>query len=87
MCIRDRIVATVAGDTQDLKAGDFKVTNTATNATVAVKSATADKKDSSKVTIETFTEMKDAKEYSVVYDLTLIHISTDTIDIFSSSTP
>ena len=73
-----KIVATVAGDTKDLKAGDFKVTNTATNATVAVKSATADKKDSSKVTIETFTEMKDAKEYSVVYDgVTVKFTATD----------
>lgn len=73
-----KVVATVAGDTKDLKAGDFKVTNTATNATVAVKAATADKKDPSKVTIETFTEMKDAKEYTVVYDgVTVKFTATD----------
>ena len=73
-----KVVATVAGDTKDLKAGDFKVTNTATNATVAVKSATADKKDPSKVTIETFTEMKDAREYTVVYDgVTVKFTATD----------
>lgn len=73
-----KVVATVAGDTTDLKAGDFKVTNTATNATVAVKSATADKKDASKIIIETFTEMKDAKEYSVVYDgVTVKFTATD----------
>ena len=64
----NKIVATIAGDTKDLKAADFKITNTATNATVAVKAATADKKDASKVTIDTFTDMKDAKEYSVTYD-------------------
>ena len=64
----NKVVATIVGDTKDLKAADFKITNTATNATVAVKSATADKNDATKVTIETFTEMKDAKEYTVVYD-------------------
>ena len=64
----NKVVATVVGDTKDLKAADFKITNTATNATVAVKSATADKNDATKVTIETFTDMKDAKEYTVVYD-------------------
>lgn len=73
-----KIVATVAGDTKDLKAGDFKVTNTATNGTVAVKSAAADSKDASKIIIETFTEMKDAKEYSVVYDgVTVKFTATD----------
>ena len=63
-----KIVATVAGDTKDLKAGDFKITNTATNATVAVKAVTVDSKDATKLTIDTFTEMKDAKEYTVTYD-------------------
>ena len=62
-----QIVVTVAGDAKDLKAGDFKVTNTATNGTVAVKSAALDKKDATKLVINTFTEMKDAKEYTVVY--------------------
>lgn len=73
-----KVVATVLGDTKDLKAADFKITNTATNATVAVKSATADKNDATKVTIETFTEMKDAKEYTVVYDnVTVKFTATD----------
>ena len=73
-----KVVATVVGDTKDLKAADFKITNTATNATVAVKSATADKNDATKVTIETFTEMKDAKEYTVVYDnVTVKFTATD----------
>ena len=74
----NKIVATIAGDTKDLKAADFKITNTATNATVAVKAATADKKDASKVTIDTFTDMKDAKEYSVTYDgVTVKFTATD----------
>ena len=63
-----KIEAAVAGDTSSLKAADFKVTNTATNGTAVVKSVSVDKKDKTKVTIETFTEMKDAKEYSVVLD-------------------
>ena len=74
----NKIVATIAGNTKDLKAADFKITNTATNATVAVKAATADKKDASKVAIDTFTDMKDAKEYSVVYDgVTVKFTATD----------
>ena len=74
----NKVVATIVGDTKDLKAADFKITNTATNATVAVKSATADKNDATKVTIETFTEMKDAKEYTVVYaDVTAKFTATD----------
>ena len=73
-----QIVVTVAGDAKDLKAGDFKVTNTATNATVAVKSAALDSKDATKLVIDTFTEMKDAKEYSVVYDnMTVKFTATD----------
>ena len=63
-----KVVAKIAGDTKDLKASDFKITNTATNATAVVKSVSVDSKDKTKVTIETFTEMKDAKEYSVVLD-------------------
>lgn len=63
-----QIEATVAGDTKDLKAADFKVTNTATNATVAVKSAAAKKDAPNIIVIDTFTDMKDAKEYSVEYD-------------------
>ena len=62
-----QIVVTVAGDAKDLKAGDFKITNTTTNGTVAVKSAALDSKDATKLVINTFTEMKDAKEYTVVY--------------------
>ena len=67
-----QIEATVAGDTKDLKATDFKVTNTATNATVAVKSAAAKKDAPNIIVIDTFTDMKDAKDYSVEYDGTKV---------------
>ena len=62
-----KIEAVIAGDTKDLKAGDFKVTNTATNATVAVKAVTAKKNVADTFVIETFGEMTDAKDYSVEY--------------------
>ena len=61
------IEAIIVGDTKELKAGDFKITNTATNATVAVKAVNAKKNAADTFTIETFTDMTDAKEYSVEY--------------------
>lgn len=64
----NQLVATVVGDTKDLKTTDFTITNTVTNATVPVKAVSVDKTDKTKVTIDTFVDMKDAKEYSVVYD-------------------
>ena len=64
----NQLAATVVGDTKDLKATDFTITNTATNATVPVKAVSVDKTDKTKVTIDTFVDMKDAKEYNVVFD-------------------
>ena len=61
------IEAIIVGDTKELKAGDFKITNTATNATVAVKAVNAKKNAADTFTIDTFTDMTDAKEYSVEY--------------------
>ena len=61
------IEAVIVGDTKKLKAGDFKITNTATNATVAVKAVNAKKNAADTFTIDTFTDMTDAKEYSVEY--------------------
>ena len=67
-----KIEAVIVGDTKDLKTADFKVTNTATNATVAVKSVTAKKNVADTFVIETFTDMKDAREYTVAYDGTTV---------------
>ena len=61
------IEAVIVGDTKELKAGDFKITNTATNATVAVKAVNAKKNAADTFTIDTFTDMTDAREYSVEY--------------------
>ena len=63
----NKIEATIVGDTKDIKAGDIKVTNTATKATVAVKSVSLKKGTQNTYVIETFTGMTDAKEYSVEY--------------------
>lgn len=63
----NKIEAVIVGDTKDIKAGDIKVTNTATKATVAVKSVAAKKGAENTYVIETFTGMTDAKEYSVEY--------------------
>ena len=63
----NKIEATIVGDTKNIKAGDIKVTNTATKATVAVKSVSLKKGTQNTYVIETFTGMTDAKEYSVEY--------------------
>lgn len=60
--------ATFAGDTKSLKATDFKITNTFNNVVYAVKDVTVDAKDATKVTLTTYMDMKDAKEYTVEYD-------------------
>lgn len=60
--------ATFAGDTKSLKTTDFKITNTSNNVVYAVKDVTVDAKDATKVTLTTYMEMKDAKEYTVEYD-------------------
>ena len=61
------IEATVLGDTSAIKPADVKITNTATKATVPVKDVVVSKKDATLVTITTFTDMADAKEYAVNY--------------------
>ena len=61
----NKIEAVIVGDTKELKAGDFKVTNTATNATVAVKSVAAKKNAADTFVIETFGDMTDSKDYAV----------------------
>ena len=62
---KNTISATITGKTSDIKASDVVVTNTSTSIVNAVKSITVDKSDASKVTIETFAKMTDAKTYTV----------------------
>ena len=63
----NKIDVVIVGDTKEINAGDFKVTNTATNGTVAVKSVTPKKNVADTFVIETFTGMTDAKDYTVEY--------------------
>ena len=43
----------VLGKTSDIKPADIKITNTANNNAIAVKSVSVDKADATKVTVET----------------------------------
>ena len=61
----DTLQAVIAGKTSDIKASDIKVTNTANNNVLAVKSVAVDKNDATKVTITTFAEMVDGAKYNV----------------------
>ena len=58
----------ILGETKNIKATDIKITNTANQNVIAVKSVTPDKADASKVTIETFADMKDGAKYTVELD-------------------
>ena len=58
----------ILGETKNIKATDIKITNTATQNVIAVKNVTPDKADASKVTIETFADMKDGAKYTVELD-------------------
>ena len=61
----------VLGKTSDIKPADIKITNTANNNAIAVKSVSVDKTDATKVTVETFADMKDAAKYNVELDGTV----------------
>ena len=61
----------VLGKTSDIKPADIKITNTANNNAIAVKSVSVDKAYATKVTVETFADMKDAAKYNVELDGTV----------------
>ena len=58
----------ILGTTKDIKTTDVKITNTANQNAIAVKSVTPDKADATKVTLETFADMKDGAKYTVELD-------------------
>lgn len=60
-----KLVATIAGNTANVKASDIVITNTNSKATYAVKSVSVDKSDKTQVTIETYVAMADGKDYTV----------------------
>ena len=67
--------AVVTGNTKDLKATDFSFVNVATKATVAIKSVAVDQKDATKVSISTYADLKDGKEYAITLDGTTKNIT------------
>ena len=60
-----KLVATIAGNTANVKASDIVITNTYSKASVAVKSVSVDKADKTQVTVETYVAMADGKDYTV----------------------
>ena len=73
-----KLVATIAGNTANVKASDIVITNTNSKATYAVKSVSVDKSDKTQVTIETYVAMADGKDYTVtVADVTKTFTATD----------
>ena len=73
-----KLVATIAGNTANVKASDIVITNTNSKATYAVKSVSVDKSDKTQVTIETYVAMADGKDYTVALaDVTKTFTATD----------
>ena len=78
----------VLGKTSDIKPADIKITNTVNNNAIAVKSVSVDKADATKVTVETFADMKDAAKYNVELDGTVqTFTATDGVVIDVNVTP
>lgn len=74
----DTLEAVIVGDTASLKAENIAIKNTSNNISYAVKSVAVDKADKTKVTITTFAQMNDGKEYSVtIADTTKTITATD----------
>ena len=63
----NKIDVVILGDTKGMKASDFKITNNSTHATVVVKAAKPKKNTADTYTLETYTGMTDAKEYTLEF--------------------
>ena len=73
-----KLVATIAGNTANVKASDIVITNTYSKANFAVKSVSVDAKDKTQVTVETYVAMNDGKDYTVTLaDVTKTITATD----------
>ena len=73
----NELVAIIDGATKNIKASDVTI-KTPENVVLPVKSVSVDDKDATKVTLTTFTDMKDSKEYSVTLDgVTKTFVATD----------
>lgn len=73
-----KLVATIAGNTANVKASDIVITNTYSKANIAVKSVSVDAKDKTQVYVETYVAMNDGKDYTVTLaDVTKTITATD----------
>ena len=63
----NKIDVVILGDTKGMKASDFKITNNSTHATVVVKAAKPKKNTADTYTLETYTGLTDAKEYTLEF--------------------
>ena len=73
-----KLVATIAGNTANVKASDIIITNTYSKANYAVKSVSVDSTDKTQVTVETYVAMNDGKDYTVTLaDVTKTITATD----------
>ena len=63
----NKVDVVILGDTKGMKASDFKITNNATHATVVVKAVKAKKNVADTFTLETYSGMTDAKEYTLEF--------------------
>ena len=63
----NKIDVVILGDTKGMKASDFKITNNSTHATVVVKAAKPKKNTADAYTLETYTGMTDAREYTLEF--------------------
>ena len=73
----NELIAIVDGSTKKIKTSDVTI-KTPDNVVLPVKSLTVDSKDATKLTLVTFSEMKDAKEYTVTLDGTTVKfVATD----------
>ena len=73
-----KLVATIAGNTANVKASDIVITNTYSKANFAVKSVSVSATDKTQVTVETYVAMADGKDYTVTLaDVTKTITATD----------
>ena len=73
----NELAATIDGATKNIKASEVTI-KTPDNVVLPVKSVSVDSKDATKVTLTTFSDMNDGKEYTVTLDGTTVNfVATD----------
>jgi hypothetical protein len=74
----NEITATFAGDVSKLTASDISIKRNSDNVVFPVKAVSTDKNDATKLTLTTYSDLKDGKEYTVTYgDDSVTFVATD----------